>query len=402
MKLNIKEKLSSSYALFKGAGFLKQGLVVLVLGGLVYFGISSLSAGDDVGYRTEKVKKGVVVSSVSETGEITSGGEVEVLAWNGLVEEVYVENDDVVVADQPLFKTKGIASAQEMAKAYSDYLTAKKNLNTAESTLYTLQSGAFAANSQFINDVVARELDETDPTYIQQHADWLAAEAKYLDQQTAIDQAKAGLSNSWLNYQSVAGGVVKAPVAGKITNVAVSKGQVFSSKETALIIKSEGDVWVSLAVSEMDVLKIELGQKVKVTVDALGEERYEGTVRRVDSVGSVDTGVVSYRVYVILTEENFNIRSGMTVQAEIETMRKSDVLTISSSALKLYQGERAVQILDVGLGEPIYVPVEVGVEGEMRVEIVSGLSEGEEIIVSIISKGTSGGGGVFPGMGGGK
>ncbi|RLC35071.1 hypothetical protein DRH14_01655 [Candidatus Shapirobacteria bacterium] len=333
-------------------------------------------------YKRELVKKGKVVSTVSETGEILTTGKVNINSTiTGMVEDVYIKNGDIVKNGQSLFKVKSTASQAEKTTAYSTYLGAKNALESAKSVQHSLQSTSFSANQKFINDAVARDLLENDPTYIQQRADWLAAEANYLNQVQIIKKAQVALNAAWLNYQAVTSGTIKAPIKGTIANLAVSIGQEVNSNTIALMIRNDSNSWAKLAVSESDISNIEVGQKATVLIDALKGIEIEGTVDRVDDIGTDTSGIITYGVYINLGQVEKKIKAGMTVQIDIETKRVENVLVVSNSAVKTYQGEKTVQVLDKESGGLLYIPVKIGIVGDSKTEILNGISEGDEIII---------------------
>ena len=81
------------------------------------------------------------------------------------------------------------------------------------------------------------------------------------------------------------------------------------------------------------------------------------------------------------------IKQGMTVQVEIMTKEKEGVIVVKNEAIKPYQGGKAVQVVSKS-GNLIYKPVEVGIKGVNKSEIVLGLEKGEEIVVSQNSNNT--------------
>ena len=397
----IVEKTKQAWNWFKQASLMKKGLVILGLFLLIWGGNKLFAGGEGISYQTEKVKTGTIVKTVSETGEILNSNKTEVMSTaKGIVTEIYIDNGDEVKKGEPLFKVEGTATEEERMDAYASYLTAKNSLALAEATYYTLQASAFSANSQFINDAVARELGETDPTYIQQNATWLGAEAKYNNQADVITAAKVSMSGAWLAYEGMVGGVVKATANGEVANLSVFVGEQVNTTNTALVVKSGGDMWVKLALSESDILELKSGQLARIEADALNET-FDGKVERVDEIGTVDSGVVTYYVYLSMGEVSEMLRPGMTVQADIEVAKKEGILMVSSAAIKTYQGSQAVQVMRKDLDEPIYVPVEVGIEGDTMVEIVKGLKEGDVVVLNSgvtetnVKSGGGGGGGIM-------
>ncbi len=394
---------------FKKLSKKKKIVLAIVLVGAIY-GINKMTGKkeESVSYKTEKVSKGGVVSLVSETGEITTSGKVDVNSTiNGMVEEVYVKNGDSVKSGQKLYKVKSSASDIDKANAYSTYMSAKTSLESANTSLYTLQAKMFGEWDEFVENAEKDEYDDSHtenrnlPEYHIPEKEWLAAEANYKNQQQVIAQAQSSLNKAWLSYQAVTSGTVKAPIEGVIANLSINTGQEIATNDVSLMIKNSGDTWVKLAVSENDVSELKTGQRAVVSVDAISELEIEGIVDRIDEIGTDTSGIITYNVYVNVGKIDESVRAGMTVQIDIETQKVEDVLTITNSAIKTYQGSKAIQIIDVKTGELLYKPVKIGIEGDARTELVSGLSEGEEIVVgqaSSTSSDTNSGFMTMPGM----
>ena len=373
-------------------------LVIVAVGLLLGFGLSK--GEEEIVYQTEKAKMGSITQVVSETGEIMSTGRTEVSSTiTGIVEEVYVDNGAEVYRGQNLFRVVSSATEAERTQAYSNYLTAKNNLETAYRNKDTYESDMWVAHEDYETRAIDPDKAEDDPVYIETNRDWLAAEQKYLDQEQVIDQVKAAVANTWLDYQATIDGIVTAPIGGKIANLSVAMGQEVNSADAALMVVSNQETWVELSVSESDVIKLEPDQKAEIQVDALGNEKFGAVVKRVDEVGTESSGVVTFKVYLVLEESSMMIRPAMTVQVEVITENKEGVLVVPDKAVKPYQGGKAVQVLSQKTGQIVYKPVEVGVEGEVYTEIVSGIKEGEEVVVGQSSSSLKQGGvngGIIP------
>lgn len=336
---------------------------------------------DEIVYKTEKVKQGIIVSLVSDTGEILTSGKVDIPSTiTGITDNVYVKNGDTVTAGQKLFSVKSTASQTAKTAAYAAYLKAKTSLASAKNSLLTLESNMWSAHEEYKR--IGWDKEWYDPTYIQTNRDWLAAEANYKNQQDVIAQAKISLNNAWLEYQTVTGGDVTAPIAGAIANLSVSPGQQVTTGDISLMIKNDTDSWAKLSVSEGDIGKIAVGQTVAIYVDALSGSQIEGIVDRFDDIGTDTSGIITYNVYLNLGRVEETVKAGMTVQIDIATAKAEDVLLVSNTAIKTYQGLKAVQVLDKDTGKPLYLPVELGIVGDTQTEIKKGLSAGQEIIVS--------------------
>ncbi len=358
---------------------------------------------DQVQYQTASVEKGVLVSSVSASGQVLS---VNVMSANtkasGVVKKVYVKDGDrVKEGDNILEIDLDFQGEQKRVQAWSSYLSAKNSLESAKTTLYTLQSQEFAANQKFINDAVARELDPTDPTYIQQNADWLAAEAKYKNQGAVIAQAQSGVNNAWLSYKLVAP-VITAPTDGIVTSLMYTEGMNIGSLDTgssesnqkAATIKTEGNPIISVNLSEIDVSRVIPDQQAVIIFGSISDKTFTGRVVGVDRIGAASSGVTQYPAIIQLDSSSAEILPNMTVTANIIIERKDSVLIVPSGAVQDQGGQTFVSALKDS--SPQFVPVEIGLTSDTETEIISGLNEGDIVVTGTSSSTGSQQGGASP------
>lgn len=354
-------------------------------------------------YTTEKVKRSNIVEKVTESGNIVSSGIIDVYSpSNGVVTEVFVENGMTVLEGEKLFVVKSSATDQEAKQAQANYLAAVNSLNTAQAAANTLRASMYAEWKSFTDlatdpiyesggkpDIENRKAAEFQIAQDQ----WLAAEKEYKDQQTAIAQAQASVASTRALYYATQDATVTAPVDGVVTNLSFTNGSTVGIKSIsltgtttppALILMTDYQNEILLELSETDVVKVKPGQKATVSINAISNKEYKGTVTRVDSVGTDNQGVVTYKAYIALLDGDGSIRQGMTVDAEITTEELKDTLSVSNSAVKPYQGGRAVRVPDNSKPEKFrYVPVVVGVRGTEKTQILEGLTEGQEVITTL-------------------
>ena len=377
------------YAIFKRLSFKRKIIVVVVLILIAFFIWNKVAGGKSNGYVFEPVKRATITQTVSEIGNVRKGASTDVISPStGIVDEVLVENGDTVVVGDVLFTVTSTATEQEKSAAYSSYLTAQTVLNTANATAHSLHSTMLskwktfydlATNSTYEKDGSPKDDNRTAVEFHTAKDDWLSAEAKYKDQQTAIAQGQADVNSKSLLFQATQNAEVVAQANGIIANLALAKGNGVAAADTALTIVSDTkNELVNVSINEIDIPKIKKGQKAVVTVDALDDKKFDGLVDRVDSVGVSTQGVITYTVYVLLVDSDPRIRTGMTANVDIETETVENALSVPNSAVKPYQGGRAVRILKGK--DPTYIPVQIGVRGDERTEILDGLSEGQIII----------------------
>ncbi len=358
-------------------------------------------------YQTAQVEKGTIVASVTASGQVLTANIVNITTnTNGLVKNVFVKDGDRLTSGQKILEVTLDSDAQQKAaSAYSSYLSAKNSLDSAQVTLYTLDSAMWAAQRKFMTDAVARSLTIDDPTYIQENDDWLATEAKYKNQQNVISQSRVALNSAWLSYQGVSP-IITAPMSGMITNLTYSSGMTISasadSGQRIAVIKSEGTPIATFNISEIDVSKVKPGQKATIELDSITDKTFTGKVLTVDRIGTVTSGVTNYPVVIRLDTEAPEILPNMATTANIILETKDNVLLVPSSAIQR-QGDQNVVRLMKGKKEQT-VTVETGLTSDTQTEILSGLSEGDEVVVSTLtsSNGQREGGSVFGGGGAGR
>ncbi len=387
---------------------LKVAIILAVIVGLFIVVVWVVkSRNQELQVQTQKVERGTIVSSISVSGQILTANIVNVTTnAKGLVKKVYVKEGDRVTKGQKIMELILDSDAQQKAaSAYSSYLSAKNSLDSAQATLYTLDSAMWAAQRKFMTDAVERGLTIDDPTYIQENDDWLAAEAKYKNQKSVVSQAQTALNSAWLSYQAVSP-VITAPMSGIITNLTYSQGMTISassdSSQRIAVIKSEGTPLASFNLSEIDVAKVRPGQKAIIKLDSLPDKSFTGKVLNVDRIGTTTSGVTNYPVVIQFDTEALEVLPNMSATANIILETKDNVLLVPSNAIRQQQGQSVVQIMK---GKQIQtVVVETGLTSETQTEILSGLSEGDEIVVSTLSSTstTQQGRSVFSGGGAGR
>ncbi|HVT01673.1 MAG TPA: efflux RND transporter periplasmic adaptor subunit [Patescibacteria group bacterium] len=370
---------------------LLKKIIIIVIVLIVLSVINKATGKKESNYITEKATKSTVTQIVAETGNINTGASTDILSpTNGIVEDIYVKNGDVVKTGDPLFKINSTATEQEKADAYSNYLSAQNLLNTAQSEEHTLRSAMYTSWDTYYNLATGDNYENGDgtpkndarlnPEFQEAQENWVAAEKEYKDQQTAVAQASAKVNSTWLLYQATQNADVKAQTEGMVANLAITSGIDIKANDPALtIVSPTGNIFVNVPINEIDISKIKEGQSATIDIDAIEDKSFKGTVDRVDSVGKNDKGVITYNVYIKLNENDPRIRSGMTSNVEINTEKIGNTLSVSNSAVKPYQGGHAVQILDKG--KPKYIPVRIGIIGDDKTQILSGIKEGQEVII---------------------
>ncbi|MBI4090850.1 MAG: efflux RND transporter periplasmic adaptor subunit [Candidatus Komeilibacteria bacterium] len=201
----------------------------------------------------------------------------------------------------------------------------------------------------------------------QQHARVLQAEAD-------VRSAQGNLGDT----------IMLAPVDGTITAIDAKVGEVASP--TTAVIKMIGDstLQIDVDIPESDIIKVALGQNAEISLDAFSADAvFKGTISFIEPTQRLIQGVVYYRVTVVFNEQNNAIKPGMTATVRIRTAERRGALTVPLRAVSISSsdGTRSVRMLEADHTVTTKA-ITTGIRGDDGiVEILSGLSEGENVIV---------------------
>lgn len=376
-------------------------IAVLLFAAWKFFGPKGPSASQ---YQTAPVERATIVTSVSASGNILSANFIPVTTQaGGTVATVYVKNGDQVVSGQKIMDlTLDRTGAQKNAAAYASYLSAQASANSAQAKLNSLQSTMFKANQTFLNDRGVQnptDADKADPKYIEENADWLQAEADYKNQQTVIAQSQSALNSAALSLAQ-SSPQITAPADGVIDSITYVPGMVITSQtnstansntdQRVAVIRNDKAPVASVNVSEVDVYKIQAGQRVTLTLDSIVGKTFTGKVVSIDRIGSTTSNVTNYPALIQFDTGNDQILPNMAVTANIMISSKDNVLLVPNAAVQTQNGQSSIRVLRNG--QPFSVDVQTGLTSDTQTEIVSGdIKEGDEVITGTTTPNTSSG-----------
>ena len=241
----------------------------------------------------------------------------------------------------------------------STKITNQTNINTAESNLNAARSSLQKAEDELA-------LKKAGPR--QEDIDLAQAE---------VSQARANLLQIQAKINKM---ILKAPVNGVITAIEKEEGETAQANVTIISMIGDGNFQIEANVSETEISKINLKDRVDMTLDALGpNEKFTGQIVKIDPAETIVSGVIYYKVTCIFDVEDKRIKSGMTVNLDIETDKKEDVLYLPYYVVKEKDRQKYVNILE---NEEIKErAIKTGLEGETNIEIIEGLKESDEVVV---------------------
>ncbi len=149
--------------------------------------------------------------------------------------------------------------------------------------------------------------------------------------------------------------IVIAPCDGTIATLNVSEGDEITNGALIGSILEGEDMNLTIAVDELDVVEVAVGQKVKITVDALSDAEMDGEVYKIAPVGSNSGGVTTYDVELTFDAAGSGVRSGMNATGEITVASTDDTLYVPVEALMTI-GDATYLMVENGDGQTAAMP----------------------------------------------
>ncbi len=392
-----------------------------VLASAGYYLYSMKSAGEKGVYVTSEVKRGDITSYVSATGTLTPKVSVIVgTEVSGTIRELAVDNNSVVKKgqvliklDQDLFNAQveqaraKVASAEASLKELEstremNRTEIKTNIDSTEASARKAAADAERSKSLFATGVISRaDLDaalKDEAVTLAQYQQALAAKGKYASIDAQIDAARASVKEARAGLRTaetnLGKSVIRAPMDGVVIEKNVEVGQTVAASFNTPTLLEIGDLSVmevEVSIDEADVGRTAVGQDVEFTVDAFPEKVFRGRLAEIHYAPVEVQNVVTYNGIVDVGNPERLLRPGMTANVNIITSRKKDILMVPSAALRVRMdmeekpvkppkpGMRTVWVMAGGKPSPVYV--ETGVTDFTNTEVVSGLKEGDQVVV---------------------
>lgn len=319
-----------------------------------------------------------------------------------------VEGDEVQ-AGQVLAKlddadlAASLRQLQSEAAVFQERLDSAKTLEVVETRVADAQIAAAEAKANHARRVYER-LDKIADKKSIPALEWETAQTDVEVSRAALTQAKAQLEQIKAKFrtdiavlaaqveQSTAAqeylqvqrqwGELQSPISGQVLSVHQHQGELTSNNPgvPVLTLLDPRQLQLHLYVDESDFGRVRVGQPVTFRVDAHPGETLRGEIVRLLPQPILQENVVYYLAVVEVTAEQRSLLlPEMTALAQIEAGKKEDVLTLPLQAVR--SGAGGWTVLQPNGAQPKETPVQIGWKESGRVEIVSGLNEGDEVII---------------------
>ncbi|MBT8235435.1 MAG: efflux RND transporter periplasmic adaptor subunit [Bacteroidia bacterium] len=353
--------------------FVKYGLIgILVLGAMwaAAFFIKS-NAKSAITYETQKPFTSSIEKKTVATGKVIPEDEIEIKPQiSGIIDKIYMEEGAPVKTGDLIATIKVVPNEQALNQA-------RGRVRNAEIALSNTEIEYNRNKALFDKGVISSQ-------------DFNNLKLQY-------DQAVQELSNARADYQIIrrgsAGGSasantnIRATVTGTILEIPVEEGdQVIQSNNfndgtTIASIADLGKMIFEGKVDEGEVGKLQLGMPLEISLGALEDQKFVAELRFIAPKGVEEAGAVQFKIEGdVQVNDSIMIRAGYSANASLVLERKDSIMVIPEALLQ-FDKETDEPFVEVATGEQEFErkDVEIGISDGINVEIVSGLTEEDEV-----------------------
>ncbi|MFZ4439059.1 MAG: efflux RND transporter periplasmic adaptor subunit, partial [Syntrophales bacterium] len=353
---------------------------------------------------TGRVEKGDIRGVLVETGIIKSqvGAVVKIGARaTGKVDKMHVKVGDRVKAGQLIAQiddreTQKTLDQQKAALQVAESTLAQINLTypekirEAEANFTYVRLTFEREKTLFKKEYTAKDtLDKAESQFQAADAILKRLRDEFVTQQK-ITAATMRETRAQLEQQEIrlTYARIYSPIPGIISDVTAQEGEtIVAGLQVANLVTvldpTRLEMWIYI--DETDIGRAKIGQKVEYTVDTYPERIFTGTIEKINPQPVVKENIVYYLSTVKVSPEDAGfLRPEMTTHVKIVTIEKSGVLTVPNAAVKFEKGRQIAYRVVKGPEKVEKAELKLGIRGEDRTEILSGVPEGTELATKLV------------------
>lgn len=341
------------------------------------------------------VELGSLESTVTLSGRLSANEQVSIIPKaSGIVESVNVRLGDMVEVGDILFTIEQNDYSRNVEQAQNSIQLAQKSVDQAANGLNSAKIN-FELNKEKIENAMINlertrilyeegavsksQLEQAELSASQLSLDALQGQVKQAE--IAYQQSLSQLEQARVGYDQAQSGldntVVKSPIKGTVSALNVVQGQIAAASQVAATVVEMDRVYLQVNVVENIVTKLQEGQKAQVRVSALSEEFIESTIEYVSPTADPRSQLYTVRVY--LDNADKAIKPGMSGEVKLVLDSVDKAIIVKADAVLDEDGESFVFVVQDG--KAIKRTVEVGLDTGDHVEVKSGLTAGEKLII---------------------
>lgn len=321
-------------------------------------------------FDTERPAVADVVNKTVATGAIVPRNEVAIKARvSGVIETLAVEPGYEVHAGDLIARIKIIPDASTLNNAQSSVKSARIALDEATAELER-------GRALFARAALSRaELDRLESAFQARQEEYRAASVNL---QLVREGAASGSGQVNTEVRStVAGMVLDLPVD---SGASVIESNTFNEGTTIASVADMSDMVFEGRVDESEVGRIRVGMPLSITIGAIRDRRFSGTLEYIAPKGALLDGAVQFEIRAALDEvqDDTFVRAGVSAMADIVLDRRDQVLTVKEAALR-FDGDQVY--VEVETADQVFErrDVEVGLSDGVQIEVVSGLTADDRV-----------------------
>ena len=355
-----------------------------------------------------KIERGDLARSVVATGKVEPITKVEIKSKaSGIVKKLYVEYGDHVKAGQLLAELDREEMLAQVRQSEAQLSSAEATLVAATADLKRSEVDSESPDVPLLRRAYDRAIKMAGDGVVSQSAledaqkAWeLAvnkqnvARAQVLVNKGKVEQARADVNRAratlaqlkeQLSYTNIV-----APIDGIVLSRDVEVGDAVSSilvlGSSATLVMTIGDtreVYVKGKVDESDIGKVYLGQPARIRVESFKDKTFTGKVTKISPMGVEKDNVTTFEVRVSINNPGGELKAMMTANAEVILEEHKNVL-IAPEASIIYDRDKktSIEVPDPkGKEGKRKVPVQVGISNGAKTELLSGLNEGQQVVL---------------------
>lgn len=350
-------------------------------GGYAYY--AKQSPAQQKAHEVVSVTRATLEDSVSAQGKLEPKDYVDVgVQVSGQLKKLYVDIGDVVKVgdliaelDPQVYESKVTADQAKLAS-----LRAQLAQQEAQATFDTLDLKR--ADTLLKTHAMSKQDWETKSTALQ------VSRAAVDSYKAQIDEAEANLKSDQINLGYTK---IYAPMDGIVSEKIAREGQTLNANQTTPTIVQVANLdvmTIRAQVAEADVMKLKAGMEAKFSTLGSLDKTWTGKIRQILPTPEVVNDVVLYDALIDVENKERDLMNGMSTQDTFRIARAENVLTIPARALgrrlpdKDKDGAQAYQVHVIEAGTSVRREILVGLMTRSAVEVKSGLSEGDSVLLS--------------------
>lgn len=208
------------------------------------------------------------------------------------------------------------------------------------------------------------------------------ADIGVLNAKAIIKQAEAGLTQAQEGYNTAVEAledmVFESTIEGYVTAINIAEKQFASNAQPAVIVQGLDSIIIHSNVTEGLVNKISIGQEVEVMIKSVSDEPIKGIIESLSP--SADARTLLFPMAIKISNQDNQVKPGMFATVIVEVDQREDILYIPSNAILIRDSQYYVYVISEE-NKPVLTAIEIGIDTGHFIEVVSGLSEENEIII---------------------